>query len=136
MHISARHRLPDETRALWVVRTSMVSPQAIERAVELAARYGFNALFAQVRGRGDAYYRSRYEPRAELLANQPAEFDPLGYLLRCASDAGLQVHAWLNVFYVWSQPQPPRSRQHVINRSPQWIARKVARLRPIGVVKG
>ena len=55
MHISARHRLPDETRALWVVRTSMVSPQAIERAVALAARYGFNALFAQVRGRGDAY---------------------------------------------------------------------------------
>ena len=37
MHTSARHRLPDEVRALWVVRTSMVSPQAIERAVELAA---------------------------------------------------------------------------------------------------
>lgn len=108
---------------MWVVRTSMVSPQAIGRVVELAARYGFNALFAQVRGRGDAYYRSRYEPRAEPLANQPADFDPLGYLLRCASDAGLQVHAWLNVFYVWSQPQPPRSRQHVISRSPQWIAR-------------
>jgi uncharacterized lipoprotein YddW (UPF0748 family) len=123
MHTSARHRLPDEVRAMWVVRTSMVSPQAIERAVALAARYGFNALFAQVRGRGDAYYRSRYEPRAEPLANQPADFDPLGYLLRCASDTGLQVHAWLNVFYVWSQPQLPRSRQHVVSRSPQWIAR-------------
>jgi uncharacterized lipoprotein YddW (UPF0748 family) len=78
MHSSARHRLPDEVRAMWVVRTSMVSPQAIERAVALAARYGFNALFAQVRGRGDAYYRSRYEPRAEPLASQPADFDPLG----------------------------------------------------------
>lgn len=123
MHTLARHRLPDEVRALWVVRTSMVSPSTIERAVALAARSGYNALFAQVRGRGDAYYRSSHEPRAEPLASQPPDFDPLGYLLRCASEARLQVHAWLNVFYVWSQPQPPRSQQHVVNRRPQWIAR-------------
>ncbi|MCX7992360.1 MAG: family 10 glycosylhydrolase [Fimbriimonadales bacterium] len=123
MHTSARHRLPEEARALWVVRTSMVSPDSVERVVQLATRYGFNALFVQVRGRGDAYYRSSYEPRAEALAGQPADFDPLGYLLRCAEGAGLQVHAWLNVFYVWSQPQAPRSRQHVVSRSPNWIAR-------------
>ncbi|MCS7208075.1 MAG: family 10 glycosylhydrolase, partial [Fimbriimonadales bacterium] len=110
MGLSARHRLPEETRALWVVRTSMVSPQAIERVVQLATQYGFNTVFAQVRGRGDAYYRSSHEPRAEALANQPDDFDPLGYLLQCAAAVQLQVHAWLNVFYVWSQPRPPRSR--------------------------
>lgn len=119
----ARHRLPEEMRALWVVRNSLVSPSSIERFLELAARYGFNALFVQVRGRGDAYYRSSYEPRAEALASQPADFDPLDYLLRCAEGMGLQVHAWLNVFYVWSQPRLPRSSQHVVSRSPQWIAR-------------
>jgi len=120
---TARHRLPEEVRALWVVRTSMGSPESIERAVLLASRYGFNALFAQVRGRGDAYYRSSYEPRAESLANQPDDFDPLGYLLRVAEGVGVQVHAWLNVYYVWSQPRLPRSRAHVVNRMPQWIAR-------------
>ncbi len=123
MSILARHRLPEEARGLWVVRTSLVSPRSIERVVQLASRYGYNTLFVQVRGRGDAYYRSSYEPRAEALAGQPADFDPLGYLLQCADGVGLQIHAWLNVFYVWSQPRPPRSRQHVINRSPQWIAR-------------
>ncbi|MEN3002688.1 MAG: family 10 glycosylhydrolase [Armatimonadota bacterium] len=120
---TAREQLPEEVRALWVVRTSMVSPQAIDRVVELACAYGFNTLFAQVRGRGDAYYRSSYEPRAEALANQPADFDPLGYLLRQAQPAGLMVHAWLNVYYVWSQPQPPRSRLHVVSRGGNWIAR-------------
>ncbi|MCX7924856.1 MAG: family 10 glycosylhydrolase [Fimbriimonadales bacterium] len=123
MHSTARNRLPEETRALWVVRTSMVSPSSVERVVQLAARYGFNALFVQVRGRGDAYYRSSYEPRAEALASQPTDFDPLGYLLRCADGLGLQVHAWLNVFYVWSQSRLPRSGQHVVCRSPNWIAR-------------
>ncbi len=115
--------MPEEVRALWVVRTSMVSPQAIDRVVELARAYGFNTLFAQVRGRGDAYYRSRYEPRAEALADQPASFDPLGYLLEQAQSAGLMVHAWLNVYYVWSQPQPPRSPFHLVSRAGNWIAR-------------
>jgi uncharacterized lipoprotein YddW (UPF0748 family) len=120
---TARARLPEEVRAMWVVRTSMVSPQSIERAVELAQAYGFNTLFAQVRGRGDAYYRSSYEPRAEALARQPEHFDPLGYLLKQAQSAGLMVHAWLNVYYVWSQPQPPRTRLHVVSRAAQWVAR-------------
>ena len=120
---TARGRLPDEVRAMWVVRTSMVSPQAIDRVVELTRAYGFNTLFAQVRGRGDAYYRASYEPRAEALTGQPADFDPLGYLLQQAQVAGLMVHAWLNVYYVWSRPQRPRSPLHVVNRSNHWIAR-------------
>ncbi|MER3402473.1 MAG: hypothetical protein C4337_04065 [Armatimonadota bacterium] len=119
----ARWRLPDTVRALWVVRTSLVSRASIERVVELACRYQFNTLFAQVRGRGDAYYRSTIEPRAEALNNQPADFDPLAYLLRCAEGTGLMIHAWLNVFYVWSQPRRPKSPLHVVNRAPQWIAR-------------
>ncbi|MDW8051562.1 MAG: family 10 glycosylhydrolase [Armatimonadota bacterium] len=123
MHALARHRLAEEVRALWVVRTSMISPASVERVLELAMRYGFNTLFVQVRGRGDAYYRSSYEPRAEALASQPPDFDPLGYLLRIAEGSGVQVHAWLNVFYVWSQPRMPRSRAHVISRYPHWIAR-------------
>ena len=120
---TARARLPEEVRAMWVVRTSMVSPQAIERVVELAQAYGFNTLFAQVRGRGDAYYRSSHEPRAEALARQPDSFDPLGFLLTQARSAGLMVHAWLNVYYVWSQPQPPRSHLHVVSRAANWVAR-------------
>lgn len=108
---------------MWVVRTSMVSPESIDRAVDLARTYGFNTLFAQVRGRGDAYYRSSYEPRAEPLAGQPPDFDPLGYLLQRAQSSGLMVHAWLNVYYVWSQPQLPRSPLHVVRRASDWIAR-------------
>ncbi len=120
---TARHQLPKEVRALWVVRTSMVSPQSIERAVELAHRGGFNTLFVQVRGRGDAYYRSRYEPRAEPLAEQSESFDPLAHMLACAGEVGLKVHAWLNVFYIWNEPQPPQSKHHLFHRSPDWIAR-------------
>src|SRR5689334_8646634 len=46
---------PVEMRGLWVVRDSLGSPQSIRRAVETAVKYHFNALFVQVRGRGDAW---------------------------------------------------------------------------------
>ena len=43
-------------RGLWVVRTALVSPEAVDQVVDEAAEGGFNALFVQVRGRGDAFY--------------------------------------------------------------------------------
>src|SRR5688500_2004663 len=53
----------NEVRALWVVRTTLTSPEKIHQMVENAYAAGFNTLIVQVRGRGDAYYRSRHEPR-------------------------------------------------------------------------
>src|SRR5262245_51775245 len=88
---------PLEMRGLWVVRTGLVSPEAVDRVVDEAARAGFNALFVQVRGRGDAFYASYLVPRSELLRGQRADFDPLGRLLARARERGLQVHAWVNV---------------------------------------
>src|SRR5580700_1148574 len=66
-----------EVRGLWVVRNSIESPDQIHNLVQLAAASGFNTLFVQVRGRGDAYYNSSIEPRAQELSKQPLSFDPL-----------------------------------------------------------
>src|SRR5438045_7242526 len=98
-----------EMRGLWVVRTGLLTPEAVDRVVDAAARAGFNALFVQVRGRGDAFYTSRLVPRSELLRGQPARFDPLGRLLLRARQRGLQVHAWVNVLLTahFGLPLPP-----------------------------
>src|SRR6185295_12580145 len=56
--------LQNEVRALWVVRTTLTSPEKIHQLVNAAADNGFNTLIVQIRGRGDAYYKSRVEPRA------------------------------------------------------------------------
>ena len=57
-----------ETRALWVLRTSLGSPESITTLVRTAREHGFNTLLVQVRGRGDAYFASNLEPRAADLA--------------------------------------------------------------------
>jgi uncharacterized lipoprotein YddW (UPF0748 family) len=110
-----------ELRALWVLRSSMTSPESIATVVRTARTNGFNALFVQVRGRGDAFFLGSVEPRAFELARQPNTFDPLAELLRAAHAAGLGVHAWINVNLVSSAAELPRPREHLIYRHPEWL---------------
>jgi uncharacterized lipoprotein YddW (UPF0748 family) len=109
-----------ELRGLWVVRTALVSPENVDRVVDNAAAGGFNALFVQVRGRGDAFYASRLVPRSVLLERQPRTFDPLARLIHRARARGLQVHAWVNLLLAahFGQPLP---RGHVLETHPDWI---------------
>ena len=125
-----------EVRALWVLRSSLATPAAIETLVRTASAQGFNTLLVQIRGRGDAYYTSTLEPRAAELVRQPAAFDPLATVIREAHAAGLRVHAWMNTNLISSAVDLPLARTHIIYEHPEWlmvpreIAQDVAKLDP------
>lgn len=108
----------DSGRGLWVVRHDFISPASIDSIIAVASRCGFSDLFVQIRGRGDAYYNSAYEPKAEEL---DADFDPLAYLLSHKGNNHFRIHAWINVFYLWSSDSLPKSQRHLLNRKPEWI---------------
>ncbi|HKV98439.1 MAG TPA: family 10 glycosylhydrolase [Vicinamibacterales bacterium] len=111
----------EETRALWVERTALLSPNAITAMVNAAKGGGFNTIFVQVRALGEAFYDSAIDPRATSLDAQPASFDPLATAIETGHRAGLQVHAWINVNFVASAATLPRSRSHVVFRHPEWL---------------
>jgi uncharacterized lipoprotein YddW (UPF0748 family) len=113
-------RAAEEVRALWVTRLTLSTPDKIVALVDAARAGGFNTLIVQVRGRGDAYYDSTFDPRATELAARP-DFDPLAEVLARAKPAGLSVHAWINANLVSSAADLPASRQHVIYRHPEWL---------------
>jgi uncharacterized lipoprotein YddW (UPF0748 family) len=106
-----------ELRAVWVSRydwTSYgVSPQPgdIQNVVRQAATAGFNAIFFQVRAAGDAYYTPGLEPWSPRLTGTLGPslgvhpgWDPLAELIERAHAAGIQAHAWLNVYPTWQAP--------------------------------
>ena len=109
----------DEVRALWVVRTSLTSPTAVDAMVASARAGGFNALLVQVRGRGDAYYSGGIEPRPAALIPQP-DFDPLARTISAAHNAGIAVHTWINVNLV-AGTDLPAGRNHIVYRHPEWL---------------
>src|SRR5258706_15958308 len=117
-----------EVRGLWVVRKSILSEAAIEKLVADARAAGVNTLSVQGRGRGDAFYRGRFEPRSADLKDQPESFDPLATVLQRAHKAGIKVHAWLNTHLLARVNELPAAGGHVYNRHPDrlGVPRKAA----------
>jgi uncharacterized lipoprotein YddW (UPF0748 family) len=109
-----------EVRALWVQRATITSPESIHTLVQSAKAAGFNTLLVQVRGRGDAYYLSKLEPRAGALSRQPLTFDPLATVLAEARPAGLRVHAWVNANLV-ADAEPSGAPDHLVHAHPEWL---------------
>lgn len=113
--------IEQEARAFWVVRDRITSPEKIRYIVDTAKENNFNTLIVQIHGRGDSFYHSKIDPRAEALSGQDPAFDPLAYILKLGHEAGLEVHAWINAIYIWSKADPPVDKGHVLHRHPEWM---------------
>ena len=114
-------------KALWVVRDRITTRATIEDLLAHSVSWNIRDLVVQVRGRGDAYYLSDLEPRAEALPDPT--LDPLAHLVNGGLSVGVRIHAWANGTFVWSSPEGalPISRRHLVNAHPDWL------LRPDGV---
>jgi uncharacterized lipoprotein YddW (UPF0748 family) len=110
---------PPELRAVWVdaFHDGFKTAQQVDDLVAWARRANLNALFVEVRRRGDAYYLKSFEPRAED-PNLAPDFDALQYLIEKAHQGPqrLQVHAWLATLPIWWQRDtPPAAPNHPFN---------------------
>ncbi len=111
-----------ELRGFWVDtwHAALRTPAEVDALIQRARTARANALFVEVRKRGDAYYLSHYEPVASDVASG---FDPLAYLIQRAHNETprLEVHAWLVMLPIWNSTTPPSNPAHPFNRFPQWL---------------
>jgi uncharacterized lipoprotein YddW (UPF0748 family) len=108
-----------ELRAVWVdaFHDGFKTPQQVDDLVAWARVANLNALFVQVRRRGDAYFSKSIEPRADDPDFAPG-FDALQYLIDRAHSGPqpLQVHAWMATLPIWGvRDTPPRAANHPFN---------------------
>ena len=97
----------------------MVSKKSIDEMIQFAVLNRFNNIVIQVRGRGDAFYNSKFVPKSSLIKN--LDFDPLAYVLPTAKEKGLKVHVWLNAYLLWSSSVKPIQNEHLANTKIEWI---------------
>jgi len=109
-------------QCLWVVRNTITSPDKIDKMLDFALENNFNHLMIQVRGRGEAFYNSEFVPRSSVLFNDL--FDPLEYVLKKAHQNNIQIHAWVNMYILWSSVEPPEAENHLYYIHPDWIDQK------------
>lgn len=115
-----------EFRGLWVdaFHPGFRSRSEVTRLIADARAGHFNALVVEIRKRGDAYYDSRYEPKAGEVS--PPSFDPLAELIAQAHHTNngprLEVHAWIVTYPIWNSPNlaaaPPN---HPVRLHPDWL---------------
>ena len=68
-----------QDKYLWISRDSMINKKSIESALTFASKSGFNKVFLQIRGRGDAFYNSNIVSKN---ININIDFDPLEYAIK------------------------------------------------------
>jgi len=104
---------------LWVIRDVLKSKRTIDSMVDFAIEKNINHLFVQVRGRGYSFYESEFIPRSQILSE--GEFDPLAYLLDTAKGKGIKIHAWVNVYVLWSSKSLPNDERHILHMRQEWL---------------
>ncbi|MGO8673120.1 MAG: family 10 glycosylhydrolase [Capsulimonadaceae bacterium] len=111
-------RTDPEFRAFWVdgFNDGFTTPAQCDTLLSRVRAAHCNAVFVQVRKRGDAYYASHYEPWA---TDDTEHFDALDYLCRAAHTPGqpyIQIHAWINACTVGGR----HYTQGIVTAHPEW----------------
>lgn len=107
----------EDCRYFWVVRDGLTTPEEIDELLIRAQAAGANGILVQVVGRGEAYYKSELLPSADFSGFE----DPLQYVIQKAGPMGMEVHAWVNAYLVWSAPWEPESPDHIYHTHPEWF---------------
>jgi uncharacterized lipoprotein YddW (UPF0748 family) len=111
-----------DVRALWVVRDHIITKEKLDEVLSFAEANNYNHLFIQIRGRGDAYYNSKLVPRSHLLKD--TNFNPLAYVIKKTRHSSIKIHAWFNVYYLWSSSEKPSQSDHLLFTHPEWLDTK------------
>jgi len=112
----AARKNPAEVRALWVEcegsNDTLSSKKKIDELIERARAARVNLLYVQLLRHNRAWFNSRLADSSPYRAFlRKEQTDPLLYLLARAHQAGIQVHAWLNVFRIGKDRNAPILRQ-------------------------
>ena len=54
-------------KCIWISRDELINKESIKSALIFASESGFNKVFLQVRGRGDAFYNSEIVVKNEMI---------------------------------------------------------------------
>jgi uncharacterized protein (TIGR03437 family) len=109
-----------QIRGFWVdtFNTPLNNRNDVLAVVNNTRLAGCNAIFAQVRRRGDSWYFNSLEPPADRTPIE-AGFDPLADLIREARANGIEVHAFVIIGAIWNgdpATRAPEHPNHVFNR--------------------
>lgn len=80
-----------------------VQKESYRAMLDMLRLKGFNTVFVQVRGMGDAFYDSSYEPWSASISGVRGKnpgYDVLQFMIDEAHLRGIEFHAWINPYRI------------------------------------
>jgi uncharacterized lipoprotein YddW (UPF0748 family) len=90
---------------------------------------GMNAVVAQIRPAGDAFYPSELVPWSKYLTGKQGSspvpfYDPLSFMIEEAHKRGIEFHAWLNPYRATMNLKVNElSSKHKFKQNPDWFVK-------------
>ncbi|WP_432799260.1 family 10 glycosylhydrolase [Poriferisphaera sp. WC338] len=104
-------------RGIWISRFEYGSSASVDKAIYNSKYMGFSDVTFQVRGQGDAYYNSNFEPQVN-------SFDALDRAINQSHGMNMKLSAWINTMPLWNGSTPPSDPNHPWNAHPEWRLKK------------
>lgn len=104
-----------EMRGVWISYIELTNlggydqyKTAINSMFDKIKAQGINTIFFHARAFSDALYKSDYYPWSHVLNSGAIQgvnpgYDPLEYAVGAAHARGLELHAWINPYRVWTK---------------------------------
>lgn len=95
-------------------------------------KHHINAVFVQVRGMGDAFYESPYEPWSQTLtgiAGKDPGYDVLRFMIDEAHRRGLAFHAWINPYRIATRSSATASFPALDAKIPHSMVKDYSKIR-------
>lgn len=111
----------NEFRGAWV-RPNSVKLEQIRSQVAQMKRLGVKNIFLETYYQGETSYPSRVMSDFGLPEQHPQYKggDPLQLWITAAHEAGLNVHAWVQVFFAGNQKENAELYGPILQKYPQW----------------
>lgn len=107
-------QLPKDLRAVWFTTVweldwpqKQYNKEAQQKLyinyLEEFKKYNINAVFVQVKSKGDAFYKSKYEPWSKHITGKRGQdpgYDVMQFMIDEAHKRGLEFHAWINPYRI------------------------------------
>jgi uncharacterized lipoprotein YddW (UPF0748 family) len=106
------HNVFSFSNGIWVVRDALKSDENILQIISTAKELNCKKIFLQFRALGKVYYPTKLN-----IPNYKVNERQLLLLFEEAQKNNIEIHAWLNVCYIWQKTEPPKQINHIYYKS-------------------
>ena len=108
-----------EERSVWF-RSTVKSDADVLAVIEKCVAYNINAIYVETWYNGKTIGKTT-NPLIQHYTAQHGDYDALEGFIRIGHEHGIQIHAWVENFFIGTTSQKDSDPQHISNHNKEWI---------------